>query len=140
MKLSRRMKAVLGLAALALVVAPSAIAQPAGAPALAARSNDAGGIRVVVTPKSVAAGAAWQFEVVMDTHIKPLDDDLTKTAILVVDGGRQYAPTSWQGDKPGGHHRKGVLSFPAPSELSKSFELVIQNLGGITKRVFQWAK
>jgi hypothetical protein len=134
------MIAVLGLTALALSAAPSAIAQPADAPTLAARSNDTGGVRVVVTPKSIAAGAAWQFELVMDTHIKPLDDDLTKTAMLVVDGGRQYAPTSWQGDKPGGHHRKGVLSFPAPSEQSKSFELVILNLGGISKRVFQWAQ
>jgi hypothetical protein len=107
---------------------------------LAARTSDAGGVRVVVKPKSVAAGAAWEFEVVMDTHVKPLDDDLTKTAVLVDDGGRRYGPAAWQGDKPGGHHRKGVLRFPAPSEQVKSFELRIQGLGGVPTRAFQWTR
>jgi hypothetical protein len=138
MNLSKRSAIALAVTALALCVAPLTMAQSAGAPALAARSNDAGGVRVVIKPKSVAAGAAWEFEVVMDTHTKPLDDDLTKTTVLVDDGGRRYMPLSWQGDKPGGHHRKGVLRFPAPSEQIKSFELQIQGSGGENKRVFQW--
>ena len=140
MKPPRRLAIVLAVTVLALCVAPLAMAQSAGAPALAARSNDAGGVSVVVKPKSIATGAVWEFEVVMDTHTKPLDDDLTKTAVLVDDGGRQYMPMSWQGDKPDGHHRKGVLRFPAPTEQIKSFELQIQGLGGVSKRVFQWNK
>lgn len=138
MNLSKRSAIALAATIFALCVAPLAIAQPAGAPALAAVSNDAGGVRVVIKPKSVAAGAAWEFEVVMDTHTKPLDDDLTKTAVLVDDGGRRYMPLAWQGDKPGGHHRKGVLRFPAPSDQIKSFELQIQDMGGESKRAFQW--
>jgi hypothetical protein len=74
----------------------------------------------------------------MDTHTKPLDDDLTKTVALVDDDGRQYTPTSWEGDKPGGHHRKGVLRFPAPGATIKSFELQIEGLGGVSKRVLKW--
>ncbi len=137
MKLTRELMIVLAGAVLALS-APMAMAQAAGAPALAAVSNEAGGVRVVIKPIAVGAGSPWEFEVTMDTHTKPLDADLTKSAVVVDDGGRQYIPLSWQGDKPGGHHRKGVLRFPAPTEPIKSFELQIQGLGGEGKRAFQW--
>lgn len=138
MILSGRSSIALVAIIFSLFAAPSAMAQPTGRSALAAVSNDAGGVRVVVKPTNVAAGAAWEFEIVMDTHTKPLDDDLTKTAVLVDGGGRRYTPLAWQGDKPGGHHRKGILRFPAPSEQVKSFELQIQGLGAEGKRVFQW--
>lgn len=137
LKLTKELMIVLAGVVLALS-APMAMAQAAGAPALAAVSNEAAGVRVVVKPIAIGAGSPWEFEVTMDTHTKPLDSDLTKTAVLVDDGGRQYVPLSWQGDKPGGHHRKGVLRFPAPTEQIKSFELRIQDLGGESKRVFQW--
>jgi hypothetical protein len=138
MNLSRRSAITLAATVLALGVAPVTMAQPAGAPALAAVSNDAGGVRVVVKPKSVATGSVWEFDITIEAHSKPLDSDLTKDAVLMDDGGRRYMPLSWQGDPPGGHHRKGVLRFPAPNEQIKSFELQIQNLGGVNKRAFQW--
>jgi hypothetical protein len=129
---------VLAATVLTFCAMPLAMAQSGGAAKLAAVSSDAGGVRFVVEPKAVAAKANWEFAVTMDTHTKPLDDDLTKTAVLVVDGGKKYTPLAWQGDKPGGHHRKGVLRFPAPSEQVKSFELQIQGSGADTKRVFKW--
>ena len=129
---------VVALITLTTYGAPPTIAQPAGPLTLTAQSNDAGGVRVNVKPKDVSAGSVWEFEVTMDTHIKPLDDDLTKAALLLDDGGRRYVPLAWQGDPPGGHHRKGVLRFAAPTEQIKSFELQIQGLGGENKRVFQW--
>ncbi len=138
MKTSKLSMIVLAIAVLALCAAPWAMAQSAGAPALAPSTSDAGGVRVVVTPKAVTAGAGWEFQVMMDTHTKPLDDDLTKTAVLVDDGGRRYLPLSWQGDPPGGHHRKGVLQFAPPKEPIQSLELQIEGLGGPDKRVFRW--
>jgi hypothetical protein len=138
MNLSRRSAIALAATVLALGVAPLPMTRSAAAAEFAARSNDMGGVRVVVTPKTVAGKSDWEFAVTMDTHTKPLDDDLTKTAVLVDDGGRRYLPLSWQGDQPGGHHRKGVLRFPAPSEQVKSFELQIQGSGGENKRVFHW--
>jgi hypothetical protein len=140
MILSRRSAIAFAATVLTLAVTPMAMTQPVSAAEFATRSNDTGGVRVDVTPKSVAAGSAWQFEVVMDTHTKSLDDDLTKTAVLVDDGGRKYAPLDWQGDAPGGHHRKGVLRFAAPTEPIKSFELQIQGVGGDSKnkRIFKW--
>ena len=137
MNLSRRSAIALAATVLAFCAVPSRWRSRAAQPELAAVSSDTGGVRVVVTPKAVAE-SAWEFEVVMDTHTNPLNDDLTKTAVLVDDGGQEYMPLSWQGDKPGGHHRKGVLRFPAPSEQIKSFELQIQGSGGEAKRVFQW--
>jgi hypothetical protein len=109
------------------------------APAFAARSSDAAGVRVVVTPKTLAPGVTvWEFEVVMDTHSKPLNENLAETAELVIETGRRCAPLAWQGDPPGGHHRKGVLRFSAPAEMPKSVELQINGLGGAGTRTFRW--
>lgn len=109
------------------------------APAFAARSSDAAGVQVVVTPKALGPGAkVWEFEVAMNTHIKPLTEDLAQLAVLVDETGRRYTPVGWQGDPPGGHHRKGVLQFSAPAELPKSVELQINNVGGADTRSFRW--
>ncbi len=107
--------------------------------ALSARTSDANGVRIVVKPKPVAAGAAWEFDVTMDTHTTPLDADLTKAAVLLDDNQQRYAATAWTGDPPGGHHRKGVLRFPAPAGKITSFEVQMEEVGGSAKRVFRWA-
>jgi hypothetical protein len=110
----------------------------AGTP-LTSRTSDGGGVRVVVTPKALEPRAAsWEFEVVMDTHTRPLNEDLARAAVLVDDSGRQYAPVAWQGDPPGGHHRKGILRFALPVEKLKIIELHIAGVGGPDKRVFRW--
>ena len=131
---ARRRTIALIITALVFSVTP-ALAQAASA--LTAVASDAGGVHVVVKPKNTA-GPAWEFDVSMDTHIKPLNDDLTKAAVLVDGAGHRYAPTAWQGDPPGGHHRKGTLRFPAPTAPTKSFELHLQGVGGVGDRAFQW--
>ena len=139
MTASRR-SALLALAGVALIlgVVPLVSTRSAAAQALTARSSDADGVRVVVTPKTVTAGSAWEFEVVMDTHTKPLDIDLAQTSVLVDSTGRSYRPLAWQGDPPGSHHRKGVLRFPAPEQRLGRIELQIEEAGGVGKRNFQW--
>ena len=109
------------------------------APALAARSSNEAGVTVVVTPKALGPGVTvWEFDVVMDTHTKPLTDDLAKVAALVDGAGHRYVPTAWQGDPPGGHHRKGILQFSAPAEIPKSIELQVNGVGGVAIRTFRW--
>jgi hypothetical protein len=127
-------------AATALMVgAASLISAPSfAASGLPARTSDGNGVRVVVTPKATAPGAVWEFDVVMDTHTKPLDTDLARAAELIDDGGQRYQPLEWKGDPPGGHHRKGTLRFPAPANQIKAFEVQIQGIGGVGTRVFQW--
>ena len=96
---------------LSLLGPASAIAQAVPA-ALAAQTSRGGGVTVTVTPKDLAAGASrWEFEVVLDTHSAELSQDLAVSAALIDPAGRRHAPLGWDGDPPGGHHRKGVLSF-----------------------------
>jgi hypothetical protein len=131
---SRVLVVALVLSAALLGSAPSS-----AAPALAASNSDEAGVRVVVTPKTLGAGeTVWEFNIVMDTHTKPLDDNLTQAAVLVDGAGHRYVPVAWQGDPPGGHHRKGVLQFSAPADMSKSVELQINGVGGVTTRTFRW--
>jgi len=114
-------------------------ATSSAAPALAARSSDEAGVHVVVTPKALGRDVtAWEFNVVMDTHTKPLNDNLAQAAVLVDEAGRRYIPVAWQGDPPGGHHRKGVLQFSPPVEMPKSVELQINGVGGVATRSFRW--
>jgi hypothetical protein len=135
---SNHLPAVLAIAA-TLTCGFSPSVESARAAALQARGSNAEGVWVVVQPRTDApASGTWEFEVRMDTHTKPLNDDLVRAAVLVDDSGRRFAPTAWQGDPPGGHHRKGILRFSLNGAKPKSVELQIEGLGGAGKRLFQW--
>ncbi len=135
----KRLALVLGV--MALCAAPPSVTQLSAATPLAPRISDAGGVRVTVTPKAMEPGATvWEFELVMDTHTSPLNDDLARAAVLVDDSGREHAALAWQGDPPGGHHRKGILRFAAPAERTKVVELQISGVGGPGKRMFRWER
>jgi len=101
------------------------------------QSSSQSGVTVKVTPRGVA-GAAWEFDVVFDTHSQELNDDLLKAAVLVADGGASSTPTGWQGDGPGGHHRKGVLRFKPAAASPATIELRLQRSGEAAPRVFRW--
>ena len=45
---------------------------------------------------------------------------------LSVGFGRAIPAKLWKGDPPGGHHRKGVLQFPVPSNSHSAVELRVQ--------------
>lgn len=122
---------------LALFGHDSAIAQSQDARALAAQTSRAGGVTVKVTPTNLAADAQrWQFEVVFDTHSVDLSHDLLKSAALIDAAGRRHAPLAWEGDPPGGHHRKGVLSFD-PLKGADEVRLQIRDVG-VPEREFRW--
>lgn len=113
--------------------------QPASAGSnLQGRTSDAAGVRVVVTPRSMVGSDKWEFDVAMDTHVKPLAEDLASAAVLIDDKGERTVPIAWQGDPPGGHHRKGVLQFTGPANPPKAFELQLINVGGAALRTFRW--
>lgn len=109
----------------------------AASPALTAQSSSEASVTVKVTPRALT-GASWDFEVVFDTHSQELKDDLEKTAVLVADGGAAQTPVKWQGDPPGGHHRKGTLQFKAVSPMPAAIELRITRLGEAKPRSFRW--
>jgi hypothetical protein len=123
---------------LALMVALGVMVQAsAAADRLPVRSTSQAGVTVKVQPIALAP-AGWDFEVTFDTHSQELKDDLTGSAMLVSDAGAPLAPSSWKGDPPGGHHRKGVLRFESVSPAPAQLELRIQRAGEATPRVFRW--
>ena len=123
------------LACLIFAAAPNVTASAT----LQSRTNDAGGVRVVVTPRAhTATATTWAFDVALDTHTKPLTEDLAAASSLVDDQGRTIPAQSWSGDAPGGHHRKGVLQFLAPSTNPGAFEVRVKGIGGVDMRTFRW--
>lgn len=121
--------------ALAAGIGSTAIA---GEAAPAPQIVEGRGIKVTVAPQNLAAKArTWDFEVTLETHTQPLNDDLAGVSALVADG-KQYAPMDWKGAPPGGHHRKGSLRFGAISPQPSSLELQIRLSGDSAPRSFSW--
>lgn len=104
----------------------------AGIPRPETKENTEGPVSVTVTPLD------WNFEVSLNTHSGSLDSDLVVLSELVDNQGKLYKPISWEGDNPGGHHRKGVLKFNPISPRPKSIELKIKDIGGVPERSFKW--
>lgn len=130
-------------AVFAAALALSLVFVPLGDGPLAAgletQTSRDGGVTVKVTPKDDLAGAEhWDFEVVLETHTVALDQDMAKAAVLVDGTGGVHPAVSWQGDPPGGHHRKGVLRFRAPAVPPAKIELRIAGIGDLPPMVFEW--
>jgi len=122
-------------AAMALLYAPAGVAAETGS---TPRISDERGIRIAVMLRNIRNDAkTWDVEVTLETHTQALSDDLTKSAVLTADG-KQYAPISWEGPAPGGHHRKGLLRFKAIVPPPQSLELQIRLAGEAAPRSFKW--
>lgn len=103
---------------------------------LPGQSNSAAGVTVKATPRALTSGV-WEFEITFDTHTQDLNDDVAKSASLTANG-KTLAPVAWEGDPPGGHHRKGVLKFNAVEPRPQVIELAIARPGEPKPRLFRW--
>lgn len=110
---------------------------PKEQPVLSSQTNTEGMVEVTVTPKDLSSSSSWDFEVILTTHSGSLDQDLTKSVVLIDDKGNQFIPTAWEGDPPGGHHRSGILKF---KPLAPTTQFVKLEINGIDtdKKVFEW--
>ena len=134
--LSRSLLVALLTPLLSLAWQPDARAQQAPAPV--SQSNEVGGVTVRVKPKPIEAGTReLVFGVSLDTHTQSLDDNLSDTAVLIVDG-TVLKPVRASGASPGGHHRDIVLTFDLPSSDFKAVEMRIQRSGESSPRTFRW--
>ncbi len=106
--------------------------------AFSSKKSRKNGVTVDVKPMTFAPGQPAKFEVRMSTHSVELGEDMATVSTLMDDVGREYRPVNWDGDGPGGHHRSGVLEFPALEGSPKSVTLVIRNIAKVSERVFQW--
>src|SRR3989338_11244504 len=57
---------------------------------LAPQTNSEGAVEVEVTPVEISANSdSWQFKIILDTHSVELDQDLTKSSLLLDNKGGQ---------------------------------------------------
>ena len=129
-------------APVAAAIVNSPAARPAGSDstvALQPQAVEAASVTVKVTPLSLKNGESPAFDIAMDTHSVDLGADMLKTVVLRDDSGKEYAPTTWEGMGPGGHHREGKIMFAALTTNPKSLTLVMKNLAGCPRsRAFKW--
>lgn len=110
----------------------------AAAPAYPPQISSEGGVKVTATLQHINADQnAWTVEVSLETHTHALNERLEGVSELIADG-RTYRPLSWEGAPPGGHHRKGLLRFPAVSPRPNAIELRIHLDGEASPRRFSW--
>ena len=106
---------------------------------LSLQTNSQGNVTVQVKPLNISkASKIWAFEVDLETHTVELSQDLVKNSVMVDGQGKSYYPVVWEGDPPGGHHRKGILKFGAISPASEVILLKINQIGDIQERLFKW--
>lgn len=104
----------------------------------APQTNNERDIKVTATLQSTSNTVqTWDIEVTLEIHTKNMNDDLTKSSVLVADG-KQYLPLRWEGAPPGGHHRKGKLRFKAITPQPRSVELQIRLADDASPRSFKW--
>lgn len=105
------------------------------------QSNTGGSVTIAV--EWIEAGDnSLAFNVDLNTHSVDLDQyDLKELAVLRDDAGNEYRPLSWD-SAPGGHHRRGTLTFTLPGSVSqgetKYIEILIRDVAGIEERVLKW--
>lgn len=105
--------------------------------ALPSSENDQGKVNVTVTP-TLSDSGSWQFAVQFNTHVAPITQDIVAVSVLTDDKGNEEKPLSWQGDPPGGHHRKGVLLFKPFDPRPSAVTLKIREVGSVAERAFTW--
>ena len=137
--------AVIGALGMFALAPSSATAVPATNSGEDTQTTQGGGVTVAVTRQEADYGLT--FKVVMDTHSVNLDTyDLLQLAVLRTDQGLEVHPIAWDAP-PGGHHREGLLTFPATLEdgnpvigsQTADFELVIRDIAGVPERTARWA-
>jgi hypothetical protein len=126
------------LLALCLATIVALLGWTSDASAYDTKSNRENRVRVNVRPVNLVPGEAARFEVRMDTHSVNLIQDMVSVSICRDDQGREYQPVSWQGSPSGGHHRRGILEFPALEGNPNGITLVIKNIANVPERIFEW--
>lgn len=104
----------------------------------ASQENEGGNVTVIITPKNLKVGDNPEFEVKFETHSVELNFDVSQVSKLYDDKGNILTMPSWEGNPPGGHHRKGILTFSSPLGEIEYVELTMLNIAGIKERKFKW--
>lgn len=131
-----------GIAALTIlgvwIIAARKNTAPAQPSAYQTQTKEGGNVTVIVTLQELGTGKPAIFQIVFDTHSVNLDSDVAQASALRDDQGNTYGTPTWKGDPPGGHHRKGMLSFPTPLKQVRAISLILKDIAGVKERTFVW--
>lgn len=124
----------------AAALAFAVIAGPVGFSAGLQRTAETGGVTAAANPvnPSDLAAKSLDFEIAMDTHSGSLDIDFLAVSSLKDHTGSTWKPIAWTGGR-GGHHLRGILSFPSEKlRNAGSLTLTIKSAGGARDLAFIW--
>jgi len=113
------------------------------------RRDSRAAVTVSVTylnPLEKGAKDTLDFAVEMNTHSVDLDPLKVEELAVLRAGKAEVKPLGWSKPEGGGHHRSGVLRFPAKDASGKpllperkgKIELRIKGVGSPGERVFAW--
>ncbi len=99
-----------------------------------------GAVEVSVQPKNISddKNIGWSFMVSFDTHSEEINDDVANISVLRDANGKEYTPREWRGDPPGGHHRSGILLFPAVIPRPDFISFIMKRNGEEKELSFTW--
>ena len=96
-------------------------------------------VTVSVTPQTLTGNAKPSFYIEFETHSVELDFDVSAITTLVDDRENSFGQATWEGSPPGGHHRKGTLSFANNlSKSTKNVTLTFKDISNVPARIFTW--
>ncbi len=96
-------------------------------------------VTISVTPQTLAVNTRPSFYVEFETHSVELDFDVPAISLLIDDQGNSLGNPKWEGSPPGGHHRKGTLSFTDKlSDSAKNITLTFKDIATVPARIFTW--
>lgn len=110
------------------------------------RTSEAGGVTVQASYRGPMGDGKIGVAVSLDTHSVPLDGyQIERLALLRNDVGETVQALRWQNPQGSGHHRSGILVFPAAasgrplvSQETRSLELILKDLAGVPERILRW--
>ncbi len=103
------------------------------------KEHTGGNVTVIATPITLSPGKPAQFDIAFETHSVDLNFDVVQHASLTDDKNSSLGTGVWDGSPPGGHHRKGTLSFFTPlSAETKTVTLTFTNIADVPTRSLTW--
>lgn len=112
--------------------------QKGGTIRLSAKQTHADGVSIEVAPGEFTPGKPLRFNVKFTTHSGSLEFRVADIVRLHVASSRLLRPESWEGSPPGGHHRKGVLTFMWPGGDVDTISLIFKLEGLDHSFTWKW--